>query len=207
MSNLFNPENKAWNFIAKIADVFCISILWVACSLPVVTAGAATAALYRFSLHLVNDTEDMVFRGFFKAFKASFKKATLVWLIQAAVGLFLGYDCFLAWHYYTASGGMGAMLVLAVICCAALIFIMMSLYLYPLLVTFDFGIKKLFRDSMILSLGNLWHTVTILLIWAAAAVGIFYFSGAFFLFVGLAVFFSSYFVRAVFLKYAEEDEG
>lgn len=207
MSNIFNPENKFWNFISKITDVFCISILWIICSLPVITAGAANAALHRFSLNLVNDTESTVLRGFFSAFKTNFKKATLIWLIQVASMLFLGYDCFLAWQYYVRNGSMGAMLVLGVICCVTLIFLMMSIYIYPLLVTFDFGIKKLFRDSIIISLANLWHTITIMLIWVAAAAGIFYFSGAFFIFVGLAVFFSSYFVRVVFLKYTEQDEA
>lgn len=205
MSNVFNPENKFWSFIGKIADVFCISILWVVCSLPIITAGAANAAMHHFSLHLVDDTEDMVLRGFFRPFKAHFKKASLVWLIQLALGLFLGYDCYLAWHFYVNNSSMGSMLVLSVVCCVTLIFIMMSLYIYPLLVTFDFQIKKLLKDSIILSVGNLWDTITIMLIWFAATIGIFYFSGVFFIFVGLAVFFSSYVVRAVFLKYTEQE--
>lgn len=203
MSSLFNPENKFWNFIAKIADVFCLSILWVVCSLPIITAGAANAALHHFSLNLVGDTEDMVLRGFFKPFKDNFKKATLLWLIQVAVGLFLGYDCFLAWQFFASTGSMGAVLVLSVVCCVTLIFLMMSFYTYPLLVTFDFDIKRLLKDSIIISLGNLWHTIAIMLIWVVAAIGIFYFSGVFFIVVGLAVFFSSYIVRAVFLKYID----
>ena len=74
MNNLFNPENKFWSFIGKIADVFCISILWVVCSIPIITAGAANAALHHFCLHLAGDTEDMVLRGFFRPFKANFKR-------------------------------------------------------------------------------------------------------------------------------------
>ena len=129
----------------------------------------------------------------------------MLWLIQALLGLFLGYDCFLAWQYFVSSGHMGAVLVLSVVCCITLIFLMMSFYTYPLLVLFDFDIKKLLRDSFIISLGNLWHTITIMLIWVVAAIGIFYFSGAFFIVVGLAVFFSSYIVRAVFSKYTEQE--
>lgn len=207
MNHLFNPENKFWNFISKIADVFCISILWAVCSLPIVTAGAANAALHRFSLNLVNDTEDMVLRGFFSAFKQNLKKATLIWLLQLAVGLFLAYDFFLAWHYFLQKSSVGAVVVLAAVCSLTLIFLMTSMYIYPLQVTFDFPMKKLLRDSMIIALGNLWHSITILLIWMAACVGIFFFSGAFFIFVGLAVFFSSYFVRAVFLRYTEHEEA
>ena len=48
MSRLFDPENKFWNFIGKIADVTCMSFLWVGTSLPLVTMGAATTAFYSY---------------------------------------------------------------------------------------------------------------------------------------------------------------
>lgn len=201
MIKLFDPENKFWNFLSKITDVFCISILWVICSLPVFTFGAATGALYSFTLHQVYDAEDSVFHGFFTAFRNSFKKATVIWGIQLGLGLFLTLDCFLAWQYFIRSKNVLAIIVLAVVGCVTLMYIMASSYLYPLLVTFDFSIKKLVMDSMIMSVANLFYTVAILLIWAVAVVMVYFFSGIFFVFVGLAAFFSSYFIRAVFLKY------
>ena len=56
MSRLFDPENKFWNFIGKIADVTCMSFLWVGTSLPLVTMGAATTAFYSYTMHQVRDT-------------------------------------------------------------------------------------------------------------------------------------------------------
>ena len=44
MGSLFNPQNAFWSVFGKIADVLALSLLWVICSLPVVTMGAATAA-------------------------------------------------------------------------------------------------------------------------------------------------------------------
>ncbi len=201
MIKLFDPENRFWNFLTKLTDVFCISILWVICSLPVFTFGAATGALYSFTLHQVYDAEDSVLHGFFTAFRSVFKKATVVWGIQLGLGLFLTLDCFLAWQYFIRSENLLAVIVLAVVGCATLMYIMASSYLYPLLATFDFPIKKLVLDSMIMSVANLFRTVVILLIWAVAAVMVYFFSGIFFVFVGLAAFFSSYFIRAIFLKY------
>ena len=205
MIKLFDPENRFWNFLSKITDVFCISILWMVCSLPVFTFGAATGALYSFTLHQVYDAEDSVLHGFFTAFRNSFKKATAVWGIQLGLGLFLTLDCFLAWQYFIRSENLLAVIVLAVVGCVTLMYIMASSYLYPLLATFDFSIKKLVLDSMILSVANLFHTAAILLIWAVAAVMVYLFSGIFFVFVGLAAFFSSYLIRAVFLKYAVDN--
>lgn len=204
MTRLFDPENRFWNFLSKIADVFCISILWMVCSLPVFTFGAATGALYSFTLHQVYDAEDSVLHGFFTAFGKNFKKSTAIWGIQLGLGLFLTLDCFLAWQYFIRSENVLAVVVLAVVGCVTLMYIMASTYLYPLLATFDFSIKKLIRDSVILSIANLFQTAAILLIWVIAAVMVYFFSGMFFVFVGLAAFFSSYFIRAVFLKYTVE---
>ena len=76
MSRLFDPENKFWNFIGKIADVTCMSFLWVGTSLPLVTMGAATTAFYSYTMHQVRDTEGGILSGYFKAFRHNFKKAT-----------------------------------------------------------------------------------------------------------------------------------
>ena len=42
----FSLENPIWKFIGNLADFFLLSCLWYLCCLPVVTAGAATTALY-----------------------------------------------------------------------------------------------------------------------------------------------------------------
>ena len=73
MHILFNPENKFWNFMGKITDVSCMSLLWLLTSLPVFTIGASTAAFYSFTLDAVGDNEGRVIGSYFSAFKANFK--------------------------------------------------------------------------------------------------------------------------------------
>ena len=46
--------------------------------------------------------------------------------------------------------------------------------------------------------------LAVLLLWALAGVGCFYMSGVFFVWVGLAIFVSSYFINTVFKKYTGE---
>ena len=66
---------------------------------------------------------------------------------------------------------------------------------------FDFPLKKLLGNSFIMAVGNLPVTLTLALLWALAGVGCFYMSGVFFVWVGLAIFVSSYFINTVFKKY------
>ena len=46
MRSFFNPESDIWRLLGMFGDVLMLSMLWVVCSIPLVTTGAATAALY-----------------------------------------------------------------------------------------------------------------------------------------------------------------
>ena len=57
MHHLLNPDNRVMGVITKIADTVLLNFLWFLFSLPIVTAGAATTALFDISLRMVNDEE------------------------------------------------------------------------------------------------------------------------------------------------------
>ena len=39
-SGIFNPQNRFWQTLDHFADLLILSLLWLVCSLPLVTAGA-----------------------------------------------------------------------------------------------------------------------------------------------------------------------
>ena len=43
---IFNPENAFFRTADKLADLVMLSLMWALCSIPLVTLGPATAALY-----------------------------------------------------------------------------------------------------------------------------------------------------------------
>ncbi len=201
MHTLFNPENKFWNFMGKITDVACMSLLWLITSLPIVTVGASTAAFYSFTLDAVQDMEGGVWSSYFSAFRENFKKATAIWLLQLVLFVFLSVNLYAAWNFYLAKGilglGLFSLALFGVIVCVCT-----GLYLYPILVAYDFPVKKVITDSFVMAVGNPHVTISILVLFFLAGVGIYYISGVFFFWIGLAVFFSSYFIWGLFLKYA-----
>lgn len=201
MHTLFNPENKFWNFMGKITDVACMSLLWLITSLPIVTVGASTAAFYSFTLDAVQDMEGGVWSSYFSAFRENFKKATAIWLLQLVLFAFLSVNLYAAWNFYLAKGilglGLFSLALFGVIVCVCT-----GLYLYPILVAYDFPVKKVITDSFVMAVGNPHVTISVLVLFFLAGVGIYYISGVFFFWIGLAVFFSSYFIWGLFLKYA-----
>lgn len=201
MHTLFNPENKFWNFMGKIADVFFLSILWLLTSLPIITIGASTAAFYSFTLDAIHDEEGNVLHSYFSEFKENFKKSTLLWIMQLVAFVFLAVNLYAAWHFYLAKGIFGLPL-LSLAAFGMLVVICTGLYLYPILVSYDFPIKKVITDSFIMAVSNPHVTLSVILLFLLAGVGIYYISGLFFFWLGLAFFFSSYFIWGLFLKYA-----
>ena len=206
MYHLFNPENKFWNFIAKITDAACMSILWALVSLPLFTIGAATTAFYDFSLHQVNDREGKILKSFFGSFRAHFGRATLLWLTELAGIAFFALDLWAAWNFYLTKGGVIGIALMGFCACFALIFLSCVMYVYPLLAAFNFNLKKIIRDSFIMAMGNLHVTITLFVMTALVCVLIYYVSGLFFFWIGLYIFFSSYFITGVFLKYVRDPE-
>ena len=66
-----------------VADACWFGILWAVCSLPVVTAGASTAALCRMCFSLKEDKATGT-GAFFRAFRENFRQATVIWLLELA---------------------------------------------------------------------------------------------------------------------------
>ena len=201
MHTLFNPENKFWNFMGKITDVACMSILWLITSLPIITIGASTAAFYSFTLDAIQDNEGRVLSSYFSAFRENFKKSTLIWLIQLLAMVFMAVNLFAAWNFYLAKGALG-LGVLSMALCGMLIVMGTGVFVYPILVCYDFPVKKIIADSFVMAIRNPHVTVTVLVLFALTGVGVYFVSGLFFFWFGLGIFFSSYFIWGLFMKYA-----
>ena len=143
MSNLINPDRPLLAFITKMAYSAYLNILWLLCSLPIVTIGASTTALFYVTLKMAEDRDDGLTGMFFRAFRQNFKPATKLWLILLGVGAFLAVDGYVVWHLWSTS--VFWTLVAALLIAAALVYAVALLYAFPLLARFEnttFGILK-----------------------------------------------------------------
>ena len=103
-----------------------LNLLWFVCSIPIVTIGASTTALYYAALKVVRDEDSHVGAAFFRSFRQNFKQATVLWLILLGVGLFLGADGYILYHLrQTSSGTMAVMwtLILAMVIAVGVLYV------------------------------------------------------------------------------------
>ena len=87
-----NYESKLMSFLTNLTDYLLLGLLWLICSVPVITYGAATTAMLYTAAKAVRLGEGNVFPTFFQAFRREFKQATVLWLLAIPLLLVLGVN-------------------------------------------------------------------------------------------------------------------
>lgn len=211
LSGIFNYDNPVWRFIGKFCDVMILNVLWVLCSIPVVTIGASTTAVYYVTLKLVRDEEGPTIRSFFKSFKENFRQATIIWLIMLAAGCLLGFDL----YFFLAIQRTESVLrtvMLAVFGGFLMIYLLVLMLVFPLQARFYNPVKRTLFNAFFMSVRHIGHTVGMILMDALvvmAAVFVLPMLQALLLLFGfpLFAFLNSYVIVGIFDKYMpKEDE-
>ena len=171
MSGLFDPENTFWAFLTKLYTLAYVGFLWFVFSLPIITIGASTTALYAYTCDVVNKTEGYVWKTFYSVFKANFVKATKLWLFIVFFGLFLYFDAVLC---LKMSSLVGKILFFGVIS-FVFIFSLTVIYIFPLLAYKELPIKELVRSSFVMSMGSLPISITLVVVQALFLILFYYF--------------------------------
>ena len=81
--NMFGFGGSFVGTVEKIFDIMALGFLWILCSLPVITIGASTTALYYAMVKSVKNNDGYVTKEFFRSFKLNFIPATILWMYHA----------------------------------------------------------------------------------------------------------------------------
>ncbi len=81
----FDYDSPLMSALTKVANLMILNLLTIACCIPVITAGAAITAMHYMCLKIVRNEDSYIIKGYFKAFKDSFKQATKVWLVLLVI--------------------------------------------------------------------------------------------------------------------------
>lgn len=93
--SIFSTEGKLAGFLNRVGDLIWLNILTLICSIPIVTAGAAAAAMLQITMKMVKNEEGLITASYFRAFRENFRQATAIWLIGGGISLFLYMDIWL----------------------------------------------------------------------------------------------------------------
>ena len=198
---MFSMDGPLWRALNFIADVMVLHVLWLVHSLPLVTIGASTTALYYAMMKRIRTNEGQVTANFRQSFKANFRQATILWLIAAAAGAILWLDL----NFCTTWGGTAGKVMLAGGSLLLAPCWMTLLYLFPVLAKFTGSVYDTFKNALLMSVRHLPMTLLLTFLWATVWLmlaifppftGLMLISGA-----GLTAWITSYVYIQVFRAY------
>lgn len=160
MSKLFNMNGPLMQGLTTLWNLILLSCAWLVFSIPVITVGPATAALYYTTQKMVRGENPSIFRCFWKGFRDNLKQGIVLTLIFDAAAALMYYDYLFS---YMVDDSLGtALRILFVI--MAIVWLMVVCYTFPLQAQFQNSIKITLKNALLLSIVHLGKTVLLVVL-------------------------------------------
>ena len=173
---LFREDSPIMLFLSELGDHMLLNILFVICSLPVVTVGCSLTASFKVAQLIAAKSCDHVLPQFFRAFKENFKQSTLLWcpamLSYVLLVLYYGMSAGDAMPYMRVwlAGAFGiCFLVTALLC-----------YAFPLISRYENSLSQHIKNAAILAVTNIPRTLMLMLLSIVPALMFIFLPGIFF---------------------------
>lgn len=195
----FSLDSPAVSVLDQIADVLAAGFLWLLCSIPVITIGPASAALYYTIVKVARRKRETVSKAFFHSFKSNLKQGVGMTVLYLIYGAFLAVYAGLAgygelWQknpYLVIAGG--------IILVAPFVFTV--LYIFPVLSRFEGGMIRQLQYAVHMSVGHLFSTLVLLAAFAAVCLAIYLFPLLMAILPGIYAYAASFLIERIFRKY------
>lgn len=126
-----------WKFIN-------INLVYLLVSLPVITNGLAAAGITNVTRNIARDKHSFGISDFFETIKKNWKQALPAGIINTLIYIILGFDIY---FFYFGSEGIMATVGLGISFCMLFIFSVMQYYIWTLMITFNFKLKQIYKNS------------------------------------------------------------
>lgn len=164
--NIFKIDSPIFNGLSRICDFLLLNLLWVLCSIPIITIGVSTTALYYCMMKINRERDSGIIKMFFKSFRQNFKQGCILTIVFLFSGIFLYVDI----QACKAIGGALENIITVILLVFVVIWGIMISYSFPLLAQFDNTIKNTLKNSLILAISNIKKTVPVFILNAVPVV-------------------------------------
>ncbi|SHK27278.1 Uncharacterized membrane protein YesL [Anaerocolumna jejuensis DSM 15929] len=169
--SIFSYDSILMRFLNFVADMVLLHFLWLLCSLPVITMGASTTALYYTCMKRIRTKEGYITRNFFHSFKMNLKQSTVIWLILLIIGylFYLDFQIASSVEGYMGKIMLGGCIIFLVPC------LFIALYIFPVQAKFKNSIKNNFKNAFLMSYRHFIMTMILLFIVGSIVILSFFF--------------------------------
>lgn len=181
MLHFLSIDGPVYALAKKLANILFMSVLWLACSIPLITMGASTAALYCVAMKIVREEDFSISKTFFQSFKANLKQGVVFSIIFFLLGAVLYFDYMIAPSLPGTLGSIASVLFVIFGLCV----IMVSCYTFALVSQFENTIRQTLKNAVLLSIAFFPRTLLIMAINALPFVALVFLTQFFFKFLPL----------------------
>ena len=158
--NFMNQDNIVVIALNRIGDVIIANLLFLLCSIPLVTIGPSLTALYHCMLRIVKGNEDKVTKTFFRALRQNFVQSLIAWLALVIVGVIL----FLNTHFLLQNTSEAGKIFYYLSGLVLALLVIIALYIFPVIAAFSNTLKNLVKNSVIFAFMHIPSTLLIAVI-------------------------------------------
>lgn len=203
MGKLFNYDSPIMQTLNKIVDCFFLSVLWIVFSLPLVTFGASTTALYYTINKVIRHDRSSLWKEFWGAFKSNFKQSTIVWLILCVVYYIMITDCVIMYNFYKSGASVALFIVFAIM---VLVTMMWTGYLFPCIARFENTTKNLMKTCALLMIRHILKSILLMLLLAVAIAGLIVMPVLIVIIPSVYMLVASFILESIFEKYMSPED-
>ena len=149
MKSIFSIDSPIVQKLSFFFDFMMINMIYILCCVPIVTVGAARAALFTCGNKWVVK-EDAGAMTFLKAFFKNLKTATPVWLVMLFIGAFIAYDVWLLLNNDLAV----EWLIWVVLVIPAFCYVLVASQLFQMVAHYNCTVKQYIKNSLLVAIAH-----------------------------------------------------
>jgi len=203
MDKLFSTDGKLFRGLEKAVNVVYLNVLWLIFSIPLITIGASTTAMFSVMMKMGRDREGYIFKDFLKSFKENFKQATIIWGILLFAGTLLVADMY---YFFTIAEWKNANYIGMIFLGVSVVFILGVMYIFPLQAQFHNKIKQTIKNAFFLASKHFGWSMLLLLIYLIMIflVYLFWYVAGWCI-IGICAYIAACIYNKIFVKYIPEE--
>ena len=161
---MYQEQHIIIRILTHIFDFILLNILWLLTSIPIVTLGAATAALYSVMMSIAEKKEGYIIKDYWKAFCRNFKQSTVVWILLLFLGACLWFDL----TFIGVVPGLFRQIGTVVLGAVLIFYFMEYIFVFPLIAKFENSTGNMIKNALLIPVSRLPYALMILFMTGAA---------------------------------------
>lgn len=182
----------------KIFDIMALGFLWILCSLPVITIGASSAALYYAMVKCIRHDDGYISKAFFQAFLLNLRQGVILWGLVAAATLAMHLNIGIL---IKETDGYVGLFFICVYAFVSVYILAMACYMFPALSRYEMSCGWLVKISAYMVVRYFGTTLALFLVLVCAGGLVWKFPMAMFFVPGPMAFVMSDFLERVLKRH------